>query len=162
MSRGLVEKGFTMVEVLVSVAVLSIASLGVMGVLTFGVVAGDSAGDFSTATQYGRELVENIRVDSINLSPFDPPPGLSNASDSERVALNAAPFDSPLMNIPADPRFRRNIQIVAWPGGGAVSDQTSLVRIRVRVFWDSPDQQQTSRKGERMTETVAFLRNSSL
>jgi len=151
-----------MVEVLIAVAVLSIASLGVMGVLTYGVVAGDSAGDFSTATQYGRELVENIRVDSINLSPFDAPAGLGNGSDSERVALNAPPFDQPLMNVPDDARFRRNIQIVAWPGGGAVTPNTPLVRIRVRVFWDSPDQQQTSRKGERMAETVAFLRNTAL
>lgn len=149
-----------MVEVLVSVAVLSIASLGVMGVLTYGIVAGDSAGDFSTATQYGRELVENIRVDNINLSPFQAPAGLRNTSDTERVALNAPPFDQPLMNVPADPRFRRNIEIVAWPGAGAVTANTPLVRIRARVYWDSDST--VARSGERMAETVAFLRNTSL
>lgn len=151
-----------MVEVLVSVAVLSIASLGVMSVLTYGVVAGESAGEFSTATQYGRELIENIRVDSINLNPFTPPSGLVNTDESERVALNAAPFNNPLMDIPNDESYRRNIQIVAWPGGGAVTGDTPLVRIRVRVFWGSPGNQAASRDGERMSETIAFLRNPSI
>ena len=52
--------GFTLIEVMFSVAALSIASLGVMSVLTYGAVAGDTAGTFSQATQLGREVVETL------------------------------------------------------------------------------------------------------
>jgi hypothetical protein len=149
-----------MVEVLIAVAVLAIASLGVMGVLTYGVVAGDSAGDFSAATQYGRELIENIRMDNTNLNCFPPAAGLVSADDDAREALNAPPFDKPEMNVPGDTKFKRNIEILAWPNSGdAITADTELVRIRVRVYWGSPGQA-GNHTGERMSETVALLRNS--
>lgn len=139
------KRGFSMIEVMFSVASLAVASLGVLGVLTFGAVAGDSAGDFSQATQLGREIVENIRVDRLNLDPFDPPAGLVDADLTARTDLNAAPFDPAYMGLPADSRFKRNIQITEI-------DPDRLAKIEVRVYW--------VRNGkERHVETSAFARS---
>lgn len=159
MVRQIVQKGFTMVEVLIAVGVLSIASLGVMGVLTFGLVAGDTAGNFSAATQLGREILEIIRIDRGNFDlfpPSDAPAGLINGSSSDRTPLAAAPFNDPVYGIvdnPATPaiegisnveRFKRNIQVTA------VDER--LNRIQVRIFW-------IQNGVEKSVETVAFQRS---
>lgn len=121
-------RGFTLVEVMFSVAVLAIASLGVMGVLTYSAVAGDTAGNFSEATQLGRELIENIRVDRLNLDPFNPPAGLVSQSPSDRTPLNAAPLDGISVSVPDLPRFTRNITITEV-------EVDRLARIDIRIFW---------------------------
>jgi hypothetical protein len=139
------EDGFSMIEVMFSVASLAVASLGVLGVLTFGAMAGDSAGDFSEATQLGREIIENIRVDRFSLNPFDPPEGLVNASPSERTDLHAAPLDSPIMGIPTNSKFKRNIQITQV-------EPDRMAKIQVRIYW-------TRQAKERSVESVAFARS---
>lgn len=147
-SRG----GFTLIEVMFSVASLAVASLGVLSVLTFGALAGDRAGEFSQATQLGREIVENIRVDRFNYDPFKPlaqlqASGLVNASLNDRSELTAPPFDNPsLSSLPDDPRFKRNIQITQ-------PDVGSLARIQVRVYF------QGSKGKEQFVETVAYARS---
>lgn len=150
-----------MVEVLVAVAVLSIASLGVMGVLTYGLMAGDSAGNFSTATQLGRELIEIVRTDRSHFPLFplsSAPAGLIDGSLEARTPLAAAPFNDPVYGIVDDPstprregianveRFTRNIQVTAI-------DQR-FNRIQVRIFW-------IQNGTEKMVETVAFQRSGS-
>lgn len=137
--------GFTLVEVMFSIAVLSIAALGVMGVLTYGAVAGDTAGNFSVATQLGRELIENIRVDRFNLDPFNPPSGLVDASPTARTPLNAPPLDAITASLPDEPRFTRNIAITEV-------EADRLAQITVRVYWF-----QQSR--EKFVETSALARS---
>lgn len=137
--------GFTLVEVMFSVAVLSIAALGVMGVLTYGAVAGDTAGNFSVATQLGRELIENIRVDRFSMDPFNPPTGLVNASPTERTALNAPPMDAITASLPDEPRFTRNITITEL-------EADRLARITVRVYWFQQNR-------EKFVETSALARS---
>ena len=148
---------------MIAVAVLSIACLGVMGVLTYGVMAGSSAGDVTTATQYSREIIEHIRIGGVDV--FDaggPEAGLLSVDDSERTALDAAPLDADqygALELPADSRFTRNIQILSWPDGGTtVDDETDMVRVRVRLYWGGNGQNAVD--GERMTETIALLRQS--
>ena len=137
--------GFTLIEVMFSVAALSIASLGVMSVLTYGAVAGDTAGTFSQATQLGREVVENIRVDRFGFDPFNPPAGLVDADLNARTALKAAPFDSALVSLPDDPRFKRNIQITEI-------EADRFAKISVRIYWEQNG-------NEKYVETIAYARS---
>lgn len=147
-----------MVEVLIAVGVLSVASLGVMGVLTFGLMAGDTAGNFSSATQLGREVIEIIRIDgNIRLFPLSSAPaGLIDASPSTRTPLTAPPLDKVYYGLVDDPntpaiegipnveRFTRNIQVTAI-------DQR-FNRIQVRIYWIQGGT-------EKWVETVAFQRS---
>lgn len=138
--------GFTLLEVMFSVASLAVASLGVLSVLTFGHIAGDSAGTYSEGTQLSREIIENIRVDRFNFDPFNPPNGLVNTDLTQRTDLKAAPFDNPLVSLEDNPRFKRNIQITEI-------EPDRFARIQVRVYW-------TSQQGkEKYVETVAFARS---
>lgn len=133
-------------EVLFSVVILSIAAMGVMGVLTFGVVAGDTAGNISTANQIGREMIENIRVnEAFRTTSPQYNPDFFNDAETDRVALNAAPFDAENeYTVFNNPRFSRNIQITAIPEQG-------LDRIQIRIFWEQNGAEKTS-------ETIAFQR----
>ena len=134
-----------------SIGILSIASLGVISVLTYGLMTGDTAGNFSTATQLGREVIEVIRTDQQNLDIFPPtgaPAGLIDASVSTtpRQLINAAPLDDPdLYALPTDERFSRNIQVTAV--------NANFVRIQVRIYW-------IQNGVEKMVETVAFMRGA--
>ena len=138
--------GFTLIEVMFSVASLAVASLGVLSVLTFGHVAGDSAGTYSEGTQLSREIIENIRVDKLNFDPFNPPAGLISADLSQRTNLDAAPFDAPGVSLPSNERFKRNIQITEI-------EPDRFARVQVRVYWNSQQGK------EKYVETVAFVRS---
>ena len=48
-------RGITLVEVMIAVVVLSVATLGVMGALTYGVVSNEYAGTYSEANHAARE-----------------------------------------------------------------------------------------------------------
>lgn len=137
--------GFTLVEVMFSVASLSIASLGVMSVITFGAVAGDTAGTYSEATQLGREVIENIRIDRFGFDPFNPPAGLEDTNLSARTDLRAAPFDGANVSLPNDARFKRNIQIEEI-------DPDRFAKISVRVYWIQNGK-------EKSVETIAYARS---
>ncbi len=133
-------------EVLFAVVILSIATMGVMGVLTFGIVSADTAGNISTATQLSREMVENIRVNEEYRSTNEHfPEEFFSDEETDRVALNDPPFDNDNQySVFNDPRFTRNIQIARVPG-------ENMDRIRVRVFWEQNGTEKTA-------ETVAFQR----
>lgn len=146
-------RGVTLAELLFSVPILAIASLGVLSVLTFGAVAGDTAGEFSQATQYGREVVEYVRADRYNLNPLDDvseltAAGLIDSSPDARTAVNAPPLDDPtLFDLPDDPRFKRNIQIEHLV-------PNRLAKVQVRIYY-------CGQKGqEKYVETVAFSREA--
>ena len=137
--------GFTMIEVLFSVGALAVASLGVLSVLTYGAVSADTASTYSEASQLGREIVENIRVDRFNFDPFNPPNGLENADLSQRSELRSAPFDTNTVSLPDNTRFRRNIQITEVESG-------RLAKIQVRVYWEQQGK-------EKYVQTVAYARS---
>lgn len=133
-----------------SVGILSIACLGVISVLTFGMLTGDAAGNFSTATQLGREIIEIIRTDRINIPIFPVssiPAGLTDTalSTTPRKAINAPPLDNPVYGLPSDGRFTRNIQITPVTAN-------RFNRVQVRIYW-------IQNGTEKMVETVAFQRS---
>lgn len=146
-------RGYSLIELLLTVPILAVASLGVLSVLTYGAVAADTAGEFSQATQYGREIVEYVRADRFNMNPLGDlealaASGLINGTTDERAAVNSTPFDDPgLFDLPDDDRFQRNIQITHLV-------PKRLARIQVRVFYRG------SKGQEKFVETVAYAREA--
>lgn len=135
-----------------SVGILAIACIGVISVLTYGLLTGDSVGNFSTATQLSREVIEAIRADQVSLGIFDQTmkaelvdASVNAASFSARPLVNAKPLDDPLYGLPTNNRFRRNIQIQQ------MGTPTTMVRIQVRIYWE----QNNTLK---WVESVAFKR----
>lgn len=149
------QQGLSLVEVLIAVVTLSVAMLGVMGALSYGVLATDYAGAYTEANQYGRELVEAIRVNQIAFD--DPDTGtddalrlkIFNTDGVPRPALDSAPFDGsdvlyPNLSPSAAGRFRRNIQVTMI--------DPKLARIEAHVYWDANGE-------EKNVEFVAFSRD---
>ena len=135
-------RGYSLIELLLTVPILAVASLGVLSVLTYGAVAADTAGEFSQATQYGREIVEYVRADRFNMNPLGDlealaASGLINGTTDERAAVD----------LPDDDRFQRNIQITHLV-------PKRLARIQVRVFYRG------SKGQEKFVETVAYAREA--
>lgn len=146
-------RGFSLLELLISLPSLAIAALGVLSVITFGTVAGDTAGEFTQATQLGRELTEHIRSDRFRFDPFSPQAeleqsGLVDADLSLRQNIFAPPFDDlPIAAATEEARFKRNVQITPV-------EPNRLARIQVRVYYHG-------RKGqEKYVETVALVREN--
>ena len=136
-----------------SIPSVAFAAIGVMSVLSYGSVAGDTAGDFSTASQLGREIVENIRADRFNNNPLRPLTelqtlGLVDGSTTIRTDIDAPPLDSAnFANLRSDDRFKRNIQIEHTIPG-------RLAKIQVRVYY------QGAKGKEKYVETVAMAREA--
>lgn len=155
--------GFTLIEVMYSVGLLSIALLGVIATITYGMMTADMAGNFSAAAHLGQEVVEIIRTDRTNLPTFGLPPNtnrtpvqvaptglidIGGINVTPRQAVSAVPLNRPEYGLPSDGRFSRNIQITPVTLG-------RFNRIQVRIYW-------TQNGKEKMVETIAYQRSGNL
>ncbi|MBI3925714.1 MAG: prepilin-type N-terminal cleavage/methylation domain-containing protein [Armatimonadetes bacterium] len=141
--------GFSLIEILITVAVVAIALLGVIAALTFGVRSADHAERMTEATHHARRLIGLIRSQGMaaNGAVWDNlDPNLDDAEGTRRE-LNQTPFDG---QMPEGTNMRRNVQITQGLGG----DMDDVARIRVRVFW-------TIRGEEKKVEIVGFQRRGS-
>ena len=73
------ERGFTLVEVLIAVAILGIALLALMSMLSRGSLNVYAGGGQSKATGYARQMVEQLRNQPL-AAPCNPPPPLPAGS----------------------------------------------------------------------------------
>lgn len=121
-------RGFSIIEVLIAVVVLSIGILGVLSALLYGFRASSHAERVAEATNYGRQIIEGIRIQNLVFPP--PAPSWSETTDSGRRPLNAAPFDAGVTALP-NANYRRNIQISYLP------PNNTIARIQVRIYWSS-------------------------
>ena len=71
------QRGFTLLEILIAVLVLSLGLLGMVGLQTLDIQASRDAQQHSTASQYARELAEMLqtgsassKLDSTDISPY--------------------------------------------------------------------------------------------
>lgn len=124
----------TLVEVLIGVVVLSIATLGVMGSLTYGVVSNEYAGTYSEANQMAREIVEGVRAEQIAFVEDDEPALYNSVFDPTKKPIESAPFDGSYLTLPdlrvgdRVQRFDRVVRVTE------LDDQLS--QIEATVYWE--------------------------
>ncbi|MBI3925985.1 MAG: prepilin-type N-terminal cleavage/methylation domain-containing protein [Armatimonadetes bacterium] len=140
---------FSLIEIMITLAVVSMALLGLLGALTFGLRASDHAESMTQATNTAREIIGVIRDSEIAWDdPLDP--ALDDAENVRRGLTDGpAPLDTLQLPAPTS-TMRRNIQVVR--GIGPDPEMADIARIRVRVFW-------TVRGHEKSVELTAFQRN---
>ena len=129
------------------------ALLGVLSVFAFGVRAQHTGGRTTEAINYCRELMEAIRVRNFAFQSWPSLPtaasGVNAAAATDRVALDAFPFNGGDIAIPANTNFTRNIQMTKLATSGY---QANVVVITVKVYW-------VDRGKEREVALQAFARN---
>lgn len=101
-------------EVILSIFVLSLALLGLVGAMHFGMTANQHAANITTALSYARQFVEYIRGGNLpfQLGTSSTLPlsssGINDAANTF-VALDT-PIGASTSGFPSDPQFSRNIQ----------------------------------------------------
>lgn len=133
--------GYSLVEILIMMVIVTIALLGLMGSFAYGVRANAQAHKTATATGYASQVMDMIRTN--NYAWVDPSGNLADPDGSTRKALNAAP----LTMAPADAAFTRNVEITQGIGAGY---KANIARIKVRIHWF------TDAGAEKTVELVGF------
>ncbi len=130
--------GFTLVEAVVAFGIIFIAAISLHATLSGGLKATRHSGRMTEAVNYGRQLVELIRVRNL---PFNqdrvPPARESGLNDRllERRPLAAPPFgNSDFAGLPETANFRRNIRMERV-SDSSESFEYHLMKITVTVYW---------------------------
>jgi Tfp pilus assembly protein PilV len=116
-------RGYSIIETLTAVVILTIGLLGVLGALTFALRATACSGTTTDAVNRGREIFEQVRQQNL----ADPSLAGMNDGASVRRPINDAPFNT----LSDNPSLRRNITTT-----NVLVDNTLKARmVRVRVFF---------------------------
>lgn len=128
-----VPRAYTLIEVMISIAVIAIALLGTMAALTYGIRGMTVSGKNTVALNHARQIIEMIRVKNLAWQPNAPPLNSSNLNDSSsaRVALEAPPFSA---DFPAGSGFTRNISIQRVSLSSA-DYRYNIMQAIVTVYW---------------------------
>jgi len=133
--------GFTLAEVLVAVAILSVSLLGTAAALHFGMQAVLHGSLISEASSNARALLEVMLAENRAFSTVSLPDSSSGFNDGPGVtrALNAAPFDSTDYQFAASPRYQRHIEVqsiaLLTDGAAARAWKDDVRMISVTVLW---------------------------
>lgn len=137
--------GFSLIEVLVALFVISVGIMGVMAALVWGVQHSDSGKVMTEASSVARSLTETIRLRGYLKRPF---PAWATEDSEARSEITDFPFNSPddevYLSVVTGPsasntqsdlaRFQRNISVAELEPGGT-SHLASMVRLSVKVYW---------------------------
>ena len=102
--------GLSLAEVLISVAILAVAILGLTSTILFHFSAGVHGSSYSEAATYARQLLEfslTNRLAFASALPLAASSGINDAPGTTQP-LNAAPFAS--ISLPTDGRYTRHIE----------------------------------------------------
>ena len=136
-------RGFSQVEVLVAVFVLSVGILGVFGAFAYGMDSANHSARLSEAVGYARQLIELVRSRNLPFQGSLPPASNSGLYDTLTTDwaslkdLNAAPF---AVDLPANTGFKRRIRVTRL-SADSTSYQYEIAEIRVAVFWREKNRQ---------------------
>lgn len=129
--------GFSLVEVLVATAVMTLGMLALFAAITYGVKANRHGELSGQATNLGREILALIRGrnwvdDSTKLPMLKDAPGV-------RKPVDAPPFQDDLKNY-AGSIYQRNVMVqrLAPPG----SFEHDLASLKVTIYWMEGNRQQ--------------------
>lgn len=134
-------RGFTLVEVIVSIMLIAIAMLGVMGSIAYGARHSGSGEELTEATHIARSYLSYIQDATILDSVEPTEEWLSEESGLNDPVEGLRPLDDqPFGGLDFTPqqieRYRRRIRCQR------VSDERAdhrynLARVQVTIFWDS-------------------------
>ncbi len=135
--------GMTLVEVMLAVAILSIAILGTMASVAYGARGGQHGTNVADATNYARNLLDFCDQEGKAYQVVAADPATSrdssgyNDSDSTTRPLNDPPFNNISYGLPSHSRFRRNIQIDNYktPSDAAGNWKATIRQVTVTVSW---------------------------
>ena len=157
-----VKRGFTLVEVLISITLIAIAMLGVMGSIAYGTKHSSSAEELTEATQIARSILtymEETTLIDVTQTNEDWPTAESGINDIEPTArhlLTDAPFGG--MNFKPEQvgRFFRRVtceRVKDKLSDGSIPSRYNLARVRVQIFFQS-------KQGERNVDLTGILQIS--
>lgn len=138
-------RGFTLVEVMVSIALLAIALLGVMGSIAYGTRNSSSGAELSEASHLARSILSYVQeatlFDSVETDLEWPTNGSGLADDETTFRqLDDAPLGGDLFEPIQLERYRRRIQ------SRRVMDDPqnyryNLALVKVSIFWTAKERE---------------------
>lgn len=154
----LTRRGFTLVEVLISVTLIAIAMLGVMGSIAYGTKHASSAEELTEATQIARSILAYMEETTLIdvTEPDEPWPtaasGINDVDPLARHLLSESPFGGMNFNAQQVSRFYRRITCERVDPNPA-HVRYDLARVKVQIFFQS-------KQGERNVELTGLLQIS--
>lgn len=128
--RGSAVSGFSLSELLISIAISSIALLGTLAMLTYARRSTEHGEKMTQAIAYCRQLCEIVRSEGLAYAYGIPPSSGSVINNSTMVALNSG--GGPFGALPDDPAFRRTIVTQQVNNTGY---EQNLLKVTVTVYW---------------------------
>ncbi|MBS2036915.1 prepilin-type N-terminal cleavage/methylation domain-containing protein [bacterium] len=150
--------GFSILEVLISIAILAVAALGTSAAVHYGLRSQAHGKVVSEAQAYADRLMVSMLEQNLAFSSTSLPASSSGINDpaSARVALNAAPFNNASYGLPANSRFTRNISVIncrqASESGGQYGWKDDIRQVTVKVYW-----KENSREGSVTLQCISKL-----
>lgn len=144
-------RAFTLIEVLIAFAILLLASIAIYSMLSVGIRATRQSGRLTEAVNFGRHIVELIRVRNLPFSQRSLPPARDsglNDFPKDRRPLDAAPFgNSDFSGLPDTSNFTRNITMSRLSKDKNSFD-SQIIKLKVTVYWS---EKRFERKAELFT-----------
>jgi prepilin-type N-terminal cleavage/methylation domain-containing protein len=153
-------RGYTVVEVIMAIAVLTLGAAGVISMQKATLIANMSARNLVTATDVAQGWIERLRVDAL---AWNEPGGTLDLSQTQWLAvattatsvwfaptannLGSQPSGAPQADVmgadifvgdPSLPAFCPQIRLTRFadPTNTKFADLYRMIRIEVRVYWD--------------------------
>ncbi|MFN8609265.1 MAG: prepilin-type N-terminal cleavage/methylation domain-containing protein [Vulcanimicrobiota bacterium] len=123
-------RGFSLIEVLVAVLLMSVSLLALYAAMTYGVRANAHGKLLGEATNAGREILCLIKGRGWAGDPNYT--SLLNDPVDARLPLNAAPFEDDLASYATSP-FTRNLSVRRLGPPGTFRHE--LVSLKVVIYW---------------------------
>lgn len=147
MTGNRTQRGFSLVEVLISIALLAVALLGVMGSIAYGTRHSGSGAELSEAVHLARTVLVHIQeaglVDTTELDEAWPTTdsGLNDEIDMRRP-IDEAPFGGLEFTLPQLQRYQRRI-VSERSSEEPLDHRYRLATVTVHLYWQSPQGERT-------------------